>query len=353
MNAADIVTLLERLNCHHIKARNAQWVTASCPFAPFTNLHKNRRDKNPSFGISVKDGHSGYRCFTCGVSGNLTHMLFRLKHYAEQNEQDTTELSELFTWAQARDQETPKTIEGLKERLKTLDYKAKGPIEVGGILVTEDTAKHVFTKPSLLEESELDNFQPLSEEPFNYLRKRRLTEQTIKEWGFRWHPGARRIAIPIRDVKQRLVGISGRSLDGESKRKFLHSAGFTRDCYLFGEHRLKEGGVGRGIVVEGFFDAIYLWQQGYPAVALMGTYPSAIQVEKLVRFFNEVAVLPDGDDPGYEAADRVARALSRRMSSVNVLPMPKGRDPDELDPLDLLDLFGDPMEPVSISSGPC
>lgn len=346
MNVSDIVVLLERLNCQHIKVGNGQWVNASCPFAPFTNLHKNRRDKNPSFGISVKDGHSGYRCFTCGVSGNLTHLLFRLKNYAEQNEQDTTELSELFTWVQVRDRERPLTADSLKERLKHLDYKAKGPVEVGGILVTEDTAKHVYVSPSLLAESELDNFQPLSQEAFEYLRqKRRLTEQTIAEWGFKWHPQARRIAIPIRDIKGRLVGISGRSLDGESKRKFLHSSGFTRDCYLFGEHRLKEGGVGRGIIVEGFFDAIYLWQQGYPAVALMGTYPSVIQVEKLVRFFNEVVVLPDGDDAGYEGADRVSRALSRRMSHVQVAPMPKGRDPDELDPLDLLDLFGEPKEP--------
>lgn len=354
MNAPDIIVLLERLNCQRIKLAQGKWINASCPFAPFTKLHKNRTDKHPSFGIAISpDGHSGYRCFTCGAEGNLTHLLMRLRNYAEQHEQDTTELSELFTWVQARDREQPKTVEGLKERLKRLDYKPRKAVEVGGLLVSDELAKSVLATNSLPEtdtsnvmaESELDVFQPLSDEARDYLRKkRRLTDKTIAEWGFRWHPSSRRIAIPIRDCKGRLVGVSGRSLDGEQKRKFLHSSGYSRDRYLFGEHLLKDGGNGRGIVVEGFFDAIYLNQHGYPAVALLGTYPSHLQVEKLVRFFGELVILPDGDDPGYEAAERVSRALKGRIP-VRTAPVPHGVDPDEISPLDLLDILGEPVSP--------
>lgn len=343
MNAPDIVTLLERLSCSRIKLAGAKWINASCPFAPYTDLHKNRQDANPSFGIAIDDGKSSFQCFTCNSKGTLTALLFRLRHLAEQNEQDTTGLTELFAWVQDRDRETPRTATTLKGRLKNLDYSRRAPVEVGGILMSEEKAKSASTSPEvILDETELDKFDPLTPEARDYLRsKRGLSDDTISEWGFRWHPQSRRIAIPIRDCKGRLVGISGRALMGESKRKFLHSTGFKRDRYLFGEHRLREGEGGRGIVVEGFFDAIYLWQQGYPAVALLGTSPSVIQAEKLVRFFSEIVVFPDGDGAGYAGAKKVVRVLERRVKT-SVAPVPPGRDPDELSPLELLDLLGDP-----------
>lgn len=345
MNAPDIVTLLEKLNCSRIKVTGTKWVNASCPFAPYTDLHKNRFDAHPSFGVVIDAGKSSFRCFTCNTKGNMTHLLFRLKFLAEQAEQDTSAMTELFSWVHDRDREVPRTVETLKGRLRNLDYKPRAPKEVGGVLVSEDMARNVAadTVPEVfLDEAELEQFEPLSTEARDYLRhNRRLSDATIEEWGFRWHSQARRIAIPIRDCKGRLVGISGRSLMGESKRKFLHSTGFKRDRYLFGENRLREGTGGRGIVVEGFFDAIYLWQQGYPAVALLGTHPSLLQAEKLVRFFDEVVVFPDGDGAGYEGAKKVVRALERRMKT-SVAPVPPGRDPDEMSPLELLDILGDP-----------
>lgn len=345
MNAPDIVTLLERLNCSRIKVTGTKWINASCPFAPYTDLHKNRQDAHPSFGVAIDEGKSSYRCFTCNSKGTMTNLLFRLKHYAEQEQQETTGLSELFTWVQDRDREVPRTVDTLKARLKNLDYKQRVPSEVGGILVSEKTARNVAadTVPEVfLSEAELERFSPLTQEAREYLRhKRGLSDATIEEWGFRWHGESRRIAIPIRDCKGRLVGISGRSLAGESKRKFLHSTGFKRDRYLFGENRLREGQGGRGIVVEGFFDAIYLWQQGYPAVALLGTSPSLLQAEKLVRFFSEIVVFPDGDGAGYEGAKKVVAALERRLKT-SVAPVPPGRDPDELSPLELLDILGEP-----------
>jgi DNA primase len=353
MNAEDIQTLLGKLGCNRIKITSGQWVHASCPFAPYTDAHKNRKDAHPSFGVSISDGVSGYKCFTCNANGNLTELLMRLRHLALQEGLEVDVLTDLFAWVQTRNKPKPVTIEGLRERLEKVEYRQRKAVEIGGIRVSESTARSVLRvsdgvfvpediPETFMEEAELDRFQPLSEEAWNYLaHDRGLSGKTIIEWGFRWHADSRRIAIPIRDCKGRLVGISGRSLGTESKRKFLHSTGYQRDRYLFGEHRLVEGSTGKGIVVEGFFDAIYLWQQGYKAVALLGTYPSKMQVEKLVRFFGEAVVLPDGDNAGYEAAERVAEALVGRMP-VRIAPMPKGKDPDEVSPLDLMDALGSP-----------
>lgn len=349
MNSADVFVLLERLGCRKIKQTPNKWINASCPFAQYSALHKNGNDAHPSFGVTISEGKSGYQCFTCNVRGNLNHLLFRLRHLAEKHSRDTSHFQDLFQWVQARDRDAPATVDSLKERLKRSEYRARKAVEIGGMVVSESTAAvvlgstdGVLASPteSVLGEDELARFEPLTDEAVDYLtRERALFPETLDEWELRWHSQSRRIAIPIRDCKQRLVGISGRALDASNKRKFLHSKGYTRDCYLFGENRLVDGGRGVGVVVEGFFDAIYLCQHGYDAVAILGTYPSRMQVEKLVRFFGEIIVLPDGDAAGYEAAQRVVEAVGGRLPA-RMVPIPPGKDPDDLSALELAEILG-------------
>lgn len=62
-----------------IKSRG-EWVTATCPFSPYT--HSKGADRNASFGISVShDGSSGYNCFSCGERGSLTMLPFKLSQF--------------------------------------------------------------------------------------------------------------------------------------------------------------------------------------------------------------------------------------------------------------------------------
>lgn len=350
MRADDIAELLEKIGCTRVRMNMGGWVNASCPFAPFTHLHKNREDSRPSFGVRASDEErSHYVCFTCQAKGSMTDLLTRLRALMQRQNRDLTAFDELFQWVQAKDREILTSTDVLRASLDRADYRPSGPVEIGGIRMSAKTARAAlgwsFDQPeTVLQESELDQFMPLNGEAHDYLKSRGLDERSIDLWGFRWHPAARRIAIPVRDCKQRLVGVSGRSLEGESKRKFLHSTGFQRDRYLYGEQFLTENGSGTGVVVEGFFDAIHLWQYGYKGVAIFGTHLSRIQLEKLVRFFKNVVILPDGDTPGLEAAQLMHDLIQMRMP-VRIAKMPPGRDPDELSPLDLETVLG-PPDPV-------
>lgn len=345
MRADDIAELLAKLGCNRIRQNFSGWVNASCPFAPFTKLHKNRDDSRPSFGVRISDeGRSHYRCFTCQAKGSLTDLLMRMRVLMAQEGQSTEAFTDLFQWVKAKDREIAESTDALRSALDRVEHRPSGPVTVGGIRLSANTARAAlgwnYDQPeTVLDEAELQQFEPLNGEAHDYLKSRGLDEQAIVDWGFLWHSQARRIAIPVRDCRQRLVGISGRSLEGESKRKFLHSSGFQRDRYLFGEQRLREGGDGTGIVVEGFFDAIHLWQHGYQGVAIFGTHISSIQIEKLTRFFKKAVILPDGDTPGLDAAQKMADLIERRMP-VRIAPMPMGRDPDELSPLDLQTVLG-------------
>lgn len=344
MQSEAIQSLLKALDCQNIKVANNGWVHASCPMARFSDKHKNTVDKHPSFGIAIDPKkRSGYRCFTCGAKGNLTELAHRLNSLARAKGEADVCTYDLFAWLQREDVEIEETADELMAMLEKATYRSKQSVEFAGMRVSEDSAKvmmgYAAQADIVLPETELDTFANLSEEPRSYLVQRGLNEDSLWRWGFRWNPKFRRIAIPIRDCKNRLVGISSRALDAKVKPKYLHSKGFLRDRYLYGEQFLREGGTGKGVVVEGFFDAIHLWQHGYQAVALMGTYPSKMQVEKLVRFFGEVVVIPDGDAAGYEAADRVRDALRGRIPT-RIASMREGMDPDELSPLDLAELLG-------------
>ena len=162
-----------------------------------------------------------------------------------------------------------------------------------------------------------------------FLEKRGVTEQSISDWEIGWVEEAGRIAIPVRDVNKDLRCISGRIL-GKGTPKWVHSKGFKKERHLYGEDRIESDGTGTCVIVEGFFDVIFLTQIGVRnALAVMGSSLSRYQKDKVVRMFNRAVIVPDGDGPGKEAAKQIHKALKVDID-VHVYPTPDGKDPDEL-----------------------
>lgn len=341
MDEAQITYFLTQLGYSKIKS-NPKWVYTSCPFASWK--HPKGTDSHPSFGISiVPGGKSGYSCFACQSHGDIIGLLFKLQRFTGKD------YSQLATFVQNAN--APST-ESLLDQLNKTSYAPTNSErrEVGGIRVSDALFKRAPLAPLgpvILPESDLDAFLKPSGRALEYLTgsKRRLTTETIEDWDLRWHPKARRIGIPIRDVQGRLVGISGRAIFDDIKPKFLHSAGFQRNLYLFGEHKVEKGK--RGYIVEGHFDAIYLSQAGYPnAVAIMGGSISPLQVEKAVQLFSDVVIVPDGDAPGKAIADQVYSSLKSRLP-VRIAEVPDGSDPDELSRDTLESELGPPRFKIS------
>lgn len=324
MNAQDAMTLLAKLECQQIRtdSRNA-WVTSTCPLARWT--HKGGVDHHPSFGISIHpDGESKFNCFTCGLDGNLRSLLWRIGSESKKD------LSQLSDWVSARN---APSLSALQQKSQSITVGWKKAVDSSsGLSLPTRTASKLGEAPPPLAETELDRFAAPSAEILTYLRTdRRLTDESIKKWELRWHEGARRIAIPIRSIEGKLVGISGRAFDGQ-RPKFLHNTGFRKDFYLYGERFCRKGEP--GYLTEGFFDVMYLQQQGINAFAVMGSSLSSVQVEKCLSLFSKVIIVPDGDEPGLEAADRIRQQLSAR-TRVLVSPMAQGKDPDDLDDAEL------------------
>jgi DNA primase len=145
--------------------------------------------------------------------------------------------------------------------------------------------------------------------------------------------------------------------DGERERcagcgvftppKYLHSEGFERNLFLYGECRREEAQLARGLVyvVEGHLDMLRLWQSGYrPVVAILGSHPGPAQVEKLIAYWGRrIVVVPDGDQAGAQMAVKIKHMVADRVPVV-AHELPAGLDPasQQLTDENLAEILGQP-----------
>jgi DNA primase len=159
-----------------------------------------------------------------------------------------------------------------------------------------------------------------------------------------------RIIIPIHDQRGRIIAFGARALNPDAQPKYLNSPDtslFQKGANVFNFHRARQAAHEDGsvIVVEGYMDAISIYQAGLKSVvATMGTAFTEDQIKLLWRLSPEPIVCFDADRAGIAAA---YRSIDR------ILPMLKvghtfqfaflkdGKDPDELIRDKGLDAFKD------------
>lgn len=161
-----------------------------------------------------------------------------------------------------------------------------------------------------------------------------------------------RITFPLRDIHGRLVGIAGRSTDGEMpKYKVYKEKDLTRFNPAYRGYTIKKsnylwrmdrvyprvfhGATDVIYLVEGYKACLWLVQHGWEdAVALQGVYLSNVQLLQIQRLSAEVVILLDNTENARDAAYRAAERI-RRTNRVRVCDypsgMPDGAQPDDLD----------------------
>lgn len=165
-----------------------------------------------------------------------------------------------------------------------------------------------------------------------------------------------RLMFPIRNRNSEVIGFGARALADEEP-KYLNSpqtALFDKSGTLYGLDQAKDAIriQNLAVIVEGYMDVIGAHQAGFKnVVASLGTALTEKQLGLLKRTTNRYALALDPDAAGEEATKRgleVAReALDRKTVPVPmgagmigfenrleaellVIPMPEGRDPDEI-----------------------
>jgi DNA primase len=148
-----------------------------------------------------------------------------------------------------------------------------------------------------------------------------------------------RVIIPIHDQRGRVVAFGGRTLRDDVQPKYLNSPEtpvFHKGAIVFNFHRARQPAHDDGtvIVVEGYMDAISVYQAGIKSVvATMGTAFTEEQINSLWRLSTEPIICFDGDRAGIAAAHR---SLDRILPALTVgrtfkfAFLPTGNDPDDL-----------------------
>jgi len=146
-----------------------------------------------------------------------------------------------------------------------------------------------------------------------------------------------RVIFPLRDSRGRVVGFSGRVLEGTAKdAKYINSPEtllYHKSKMLFGfselfQHIRKAGSV---IVVEGEFDVVTSQQAHVNnIVAIKGSALTEDHAKLLARVSDTVLLALDSDEAGVKATKKSIDVLKSTKVELRVLQVPEGKDPDEL-----------------------
>lgn len=187
--------------------------------------------------------------------------------------------------------------------------------------------------------------------PLTYMRQRGFTPRTCRKWNVRYVESETltkqdgdeftikdSIGIPIYNRKGKLQAWCYRKTDSSLswQPRYLYTPNFDLSGNWFGLHTIDSSKVVH--IVEGPMDAMWLWQHGYQALALMGSNHRNPRKFRLLLDFRNIVLVPDYDTGGAFMAHRVGLLLRGRVP-VAVARWPKGvvarTGKDEPDPQDI------------------
>jgi len=137
---------------------------------------------------------------------------------------------------------------------------------------------------------------------------REFTADILQEWRCGTDESGN-LVIPIHDKNERLVGTITRRL--EQLPKYLYSKGLRKSRVLFGGYRIQPCDF--VCITEGSLDTIWLTQNGFPAIALLGATLSQYQADLLLQLPTpELVLCLDNDEAGKIGTSKALTALSSR-----------------------------------------
>lgn len=304
-----------------------------CPF---------HNEKTPSF--SVNGAKQMYHCFGCGAGGNVFTFVMNYENYtfpeairylAERAGVNLPEL-EYTEEMKARESKRARLLEVNKEAAKFFYYQLRTPAgEIG----------YQYLKKRELSDETIKKFGlgysgKSGATLVQYLKQKGFEDMLIKEAGlanFSERSGLisqfwNRVMYPIFDIHGKVIGFGGRVM-GDGEPKYLNSPEtpvFDKRRNLYGMNFARTAKSGNIILCEGYMDVIAMHQAGFTqAVASLGTAFTPEQANLLRRYTDNALLAYDSDGAGTKAAMRAIGILKDAGISAKVINMQPYKDPDE------------------------
>ena len=317
---------------------------ACCPF---------HHEKTPSF--AVKEGDGFYHCFGCGVSGDVVKFV--------QNIESTDFMTAVRILADRAKIEVPNVSE--YDDAQAREYKRK-----------KDAALKILLETARFYLSNLYSGDPRADKHLQYIQQRKISPSVARKFGLGASLGFRelpeylrslgfsredmlesgvvsvdtkrgdrlvdslggRLIFPIINALDEVVAFGGRVMEKTDFAKYKN----TRETIVFNKRKnlyninllkklKREQAVNEVIMVEGYMDTISLYQAGFKnVVASMGTSLTVEQARLIRRYTDKVLISYDGDFAGQSADLRGLEILKTENLTVRVVPLPDGKDPDDV-----------------------
>lgn len=306
-----------------------------CPF---------HHEKTPSFAVNEYEGY--YHCFGCGVGGDVIKFVQEIegidfmqtvKNLAESVNMEVPE----FTGDEniiKRKKEHDRLIYIVTETAKYYHSELLKP--------TGQVAKNYLQKRQISDETVTKlgiGYSPSWQGVITYLKSLHITEQEMLKAGVVNEKNGRyydamtlRLVFPIFNHVGKVVGFSGRALDGEALAKYKNTQAtdiFNKSTLLFGLNNLRKARVENknyAILVEGQIDVVSLYQAGYPnAIATLGTAFNENHINTISKFVDSIYICFDGDSAGKKATEKSVELLKDTNFDVKVVRLSNNMDPDE------------------------
>lgn len=304
---------------------------ANCPF---------HQEHTPSFMVSPERGI--WHCFGCDKGGDIFKFLMEKESIGFKDA-----LESLAQKAGVTLKNTDKKEDNINDKIYQANQKAA---QFYNYLLTQ---------------------HPLGKKAMDYLHKRGLTDETVKTFNLGYAPQSwdtltrflkkrgftakelilsglcvtsnsgcydrfrGRIVFPLIDVRNKVIGFSGRVLlSGEpkyintpqtpvfDKKRFLlglnHSKGFIKEA-------------NEAIIVEGEMDMLLSFQEGFKnVVASKGTALTVEQIEAIKKYTDTISLCFDTDLAGDSASRRGIEIADKAGLNIKVIRFDAVKDPAEL-----------------------
>ena len=311
---------------------------ALCPF---------HQEKSPSFFVN-EDRQIAY-CFSCQKGGDMFQFIQEIEGVDFRGALEQLADMAGVTLEKSKGGK-PKVSKDLKDRLYEA-FKSANAFFAQHLWKTEDGKKVLA-----------------------YLKKRGLTEQTIREFQVGFAPNGKdvlfrellnakqkkedlleanlvfaretgagqvwdrfrlRLMFPIWDNQGRTVAFGGRVLKADDKPKYLNSSDhplYHKGKLLYNLHRAKSHIRERdlSVCVEGYFDVLASHQADVPnVVASSGTALTEAQFRLLKRYSKKVALAFDNDSAGQQALLRATAIAQNLEMDIYVISLTDFKDASE------------------------
>jgi DNA primase len=309
--------------------------TGLCPF---------HSEKSPSFSVNV--ARNIFKCFGCGKGGDPISFI---------REHENMGYLDAIRWLAKKYRIQLEEVELTKDQLA--DFK-----EQESLYLVNDFAVKYYAQQ--MRETDIGRSVALP-----YFAKRGLSEETIEAFGLGFATDSRdgliqealkagysketlikigltskdgsrdffrdRVIFPIHALSGKICAFAGRTMSSEKTiPKYINSPEteiYVKNKILYGAFQAKQHirKLEECLLVEGYMDVISLHQAGVNhAVAASGTALTEGQIQLIRRQTDNLTLLYDADNAGFNAAVKGFGIALKQGMNVRMVSLPAGEDPD-------------------------